>query len=456
MIKNLFRLSLTMMFLVGSVIYTQAQSGKILDKVVAQVGGELILFSDVEEQFSQVSQQQGGNIPDEARCDILQNQIITKLLLNQSRLDSIEVGPDEVEAQLDARFERILAYMQNDETQFVNYYGQSIAETKEEFREDLENQILTERMQSSIVLAASVTPKEVKEFFHSIPKDSLPYFNSEVEVAEIVYPPKVNEEQKRIAREKLADIRDQILAGGSFEELAKKYSDDPGSGRAGGDLGWQRRGSFVTEFEAAAYNLEIGEYSEIVETTYGFHFMKLEGRRGNSVNVRHILIRPEITNEDFDRAKAVLDSIGTLLNIDSLSFSRAVKKFSSEDEQSFSNDGYMLNPATGNTLFEIKDLEPDVYFTLDSMEINQVSGPIEFRTPAGEVSYRIVKLISRTAPHTANLKEDYSKIREACLEQKKGKFINDFVLKKMKETYINIDEDYMVCPNLQSMINGDF
>ncbi len=455
MIKNLFRVTLIGAFLIGS-ITTNAQTGKVLDKVVAKVGGELILFSDIEEQFSQVSQQQGGQLPDAARCEILQNQIITKLMLNQSRLDSIIVGPEEVEAQLDARFERILAYMQNDESQFVAYYGQSIAETKEQFREDLEDQILVERMQSSVVAAASVTPKEVKEFFNSIPQDSLPYFNSEVEVSEIVYPPKVNEEQKEIARKKLEGIRDEILAGGSFEELAKKHSDDPGSGRAGGDLGWQRRGTFVTEFEAAAYNLEIGEYSEIIETMFGFHFMRLEGRRGNSVNVRHILIKPEITNEDLDRAKTVLDSISNLLNIDSLSFSRAVKKYSNEDEQSYSNDGFMLNPSTGNTFFEIKDLDPDIYFTLDTMDINQVSGPIEYRTPAGEISYRIIKLISRTNPHTANLTQDYSKIREACLEQKKGKFINDWVLDKLKETYIDIDPSYMVCPNLQDLTNGNF
>ncbi len=436
-------------------IQSNLNAQKILDKVIAKIGGELILFSEIEEQFSLVSQRQGGEIPDEARCEIVQNQIITKLILNQSRLDSIEVSDIEVEAQLDARFEQILKYMQDDESQFVAYYGQSIAETKEQFREDLKNQLLVERMQASIVADATVTPNEVKEFFGSIPKDSLPYFNSEVEVAEIVYPPKLNDEQKAIAQNKLAEIRAEIVAGGNFEELAKKHSDDPGSGQLGGDLGWQRRGTFVPEFEAAAYNLEIGEMSDLVESQFGFHLLRLEGRRGNSVNVKHILIKPEITKEDLNKAANVLDSLKNLLNIDSLSFSKAVKKFSDENEQSYSNDGFMLNPSTGNTFFEIKDLDPDVYFTLDTMEINQVSSPIEYRAPTGEVSYKIVKLISRTNPHSANLEQDYSKIRTACLEQKKGKFVNDWVLDKIDETFIEIDPSYNVCPNLQALLYNE-
>ena len=450
MIKILKSVVVLILLMLSSNPGLQAQ--RILDKVIAKVGGEFILFSELEEQFSMINQQQGGNLPVETRCELLQNQVVTKLLLNQSKLDSIVVGPDEVEAQLDARFERILAYMQGDESQFVAYYGQSIAETKEQFREDLENQILVERMQANIVMAASVTPKEVKKFFNSIPKDSLPYFNSEVEVAEIVYPPQVNDEQKKIAKDRLIAIKERHLAGESFEELAKNNSDDPGSARAGGDLGWQKRGTFVPEFEATAYNLEEGELSEIIETEFGFHLLRLEGRRGNNIHASHILIKPEITREDLKLAESFLDSLSQELNKDQAGFSAAVKKHSSEDEQSYSNDGFMINPLTGNTFFEIKDLEPDIYFTLDTMEINQVSGPIEFRTQAGEVNYRIIKLLSRTDPHTANLEQDYSKIREAALEQKKSTFINEWVIEKIDDTFIEIDPAYQGCPNLQQIL----
>ena len=167
------------------------------------------------------------------------------------------------------------------------------------------------------------------------------------------------------------------------------------------------------------------------------------------------MIKPEITKEDLNRAVAKLDSIKYLLNIDSISFSRAVKRYSDENEQSFSNDGFMLNPGTGNTFFEIKDLDPDIYFTLDTMELNQVSSPIEFRSQSGEISFRIVKLISRTEPHTANLAQDYSKIRTACLEQKKGKFVNDWVLEKLGQTFIQIDPAYRVCPNLDELLKEE-
>jgi len=449
--KNI-KLNILVLLLLSIGVNAFAQDNMVLDKVITKVGGELILLSDLEQEFALVNQQQGGVLPPEARCEILQNQIVTKLLLNQSRLDSIEVGAEEVEAQLEARIAQILNYMNGDEKQFEAYYGQSINAVKEEFREDLESQLRVERMQGQIVTNASVTPREVKKFFQNIPKDSLPYFNSEVELAEIVYPPKVNDEELEIARAKLVSYRDEILGGAAFEELAKKYSDDPGSARVGGDLGWQRRGTFVPEFEAAAYNLEEGEMSEIIKTEFGYHLLRLEGRRGNTVKVKHILVTPEITGDDLTAANNILDSLRIAITADSLTFSRAVKRFSDENEQSFTNDGFMINPKTGNSFFEIKDLDPDIYFVLDTLTIGQISSPIEFRTPKGEVSYRIVKLISRTSPHTANLDQDYSKIRMAALEQKKGKFVNDWVLDHISDTFIEVDQGYHGCPNLQQIL----
>ena len=236
-----------------------AQDRRVIDKVVGKVGNELILLSEVEDQFDLMRQQRGA-IEDKARCNIVEGLLTQNLLLNQARLDSIAVSEEEVEAQLDARIERILTYMNNDVNQFRNYYGQGINEVKEQFRDDLKNKLLIERMQASIMESITVTPSEVKIFFGKIPKDSLPYFNSEVETAEIVYKPKINDEEKSKAIKLLEEIRDRIINGGEdFAELATKYSQDPGSGKRGGDLGWQRRGTFVPEFEAAAYGLEKGE-----------------------------------------------------------------------------------------------------------------------------------------------------------------------------------------------------
>lgn len=420
---------------------------EVIDKVVATVGGELVLLSEVEEQVALLEAQNGG-LPDNARCQILESLLVSKLMLNQSKLDSIEVADEEVEVQLQARIDRILGFMNGDISQFEAYYGQSINEVKEQFREDLKNQILTDRMRGQVLGGVKVTPSEVKNFFNQIPFDSLPYFNSEVEIGEIVYKPKVNPVEKQKAIDKLEEIRTQIMKdSASFEEMAQKYSDD-GSARIGGDLGWAQRGKFVQAFEAAAYKLEKDEISPVTETEFGLHIIQLLERRGNSIHVRHILVRPEITDADMELARKHLDSIRHLIVNDSMSFSLAVKRHSDENIQSFTNDGRLVNPATGNTFFETGDLDPDIYFTIDTMQINGISAPFEFNDPTGEAYFRLVQLQSRSAPHRANLQLDYSKIRQAAIESKQNEFINAWVEDKIESTYIAIDGLYDNCPNL--------
>ena len=428
---------------------------EIIDKIVAKVGNELVLLSDIEEQYDLIEKER-GTLPDGFRCSLVDNLLAKSLLLTHAKLDSIEVSDDEVDAQLSARIEQILAYMNNDLNQFEEYYGQTVSEVREQFREDLQSQLLVQRMRSTIVADIAITPAEVKKFFASIPKDSLPYFNSEVEIGEIVMSPKVNATEKAKAREKLEDLHKRITEGGEdFAKLAEVFSDDPGSGRAGGDLGWQRRGTFVPEFEAAAYNLDKDEFSEIIETEFGFHLIQMLERRGNSIHTRHILIRPQITDADLALTSAKMDTIRNMLLGDSISFSRAVKRYSDEDIQSFNNDGNMVNPKTGNTFFEIADLEPEVYFTIDTMKVSSVSLPIQFRNQGGEIQYRLVKLKSRTSPHKANLETDYSKIKAAALESKTNIHINNWIQTKIDGTYIMIDPVYNGCPNLNSWLKKD-
>ena len=426
---------------------------EVIDKVVATIGGELVLLSEVEEQHA-LMEAQSGVLPEGARCNIMDQLMASKLLINQAKLDSIEVSDEEVEAQLDARIERILGFMNNDVAQFEAYYGQTINEVKSQFREDLKNQILADRMRSQVMASVTVTPSEVKKFFSSIPADSLPYFNSEVEVGEIVYKPKVNPEERKKTIEKLESIRQRILDGEDFADLASKYSDD-GSARGGGDLGWAKRGKYVPEFEAAAFKLEQNEISPVIESEFGFHIIQMLERRGNSIHVRHILIKPELTDEDLEKAETHLDSVRQLLMADSLTFSQAVKLYSDEDVQSYSNDGRLVNPATGNTFFEIGDLDPDIYFTIDSMEVGSFSKPFEFRDQVGDIYYRIVQLQSRTSPHKANLKQDYSKIQKAAIEAKKSDFISQWIRDKVDATYINIDPLFNDCPVLEKWKEKD-
>ncbi len=434
-------------------VLAQAQPEKaVIDKVVATVGSEIILLSEVQEQLSYARQQQ-QDLPDEYACIVLQNQLVQKLLVNQAKLDSVDVREEEVENQLEARVERLRTYFNQDEQAIEEYYGQNVNAIKEQMRGDMRSQLLAERMQAKITEKATITPSEVKAFFNAIPPDSLPYFNSEVEVREIVYKPQVNAEEKAKARARIEEYRQRITEGGeSFAELAKKYSDDPGSGSKGGDLGWQKRGTFVPEFEATVYNLEPDQISQVIETEFGFHIIQLLERRGNLVHARHILIRSEITEADLDIAIEKLDSIRQLILSNNVTFSTAVKVFGDKNTPSYNNDGRVANPRTGNTFFEVADLDTNIFFAIDGLNPGDITEPVPFRAPDGTRYFRLVQLQSRSKPHKADLKQDYNRIQAAALEQKKGDYIERWVLDKLQKTYLSIGDLYKDCPNLQLLL----
>lgn len=413
---------------------------QVIDRVVATVGGELLLLSELQEQLSLLASQQGTAITPEIRCDVLEQLLTGKLLVNQAQLDSIEVSEVEVESSLDARLDRILGLMNGDLRQFEEYYGQTVSEVRAQFRDDLRDQMLSERMRAQIVAEAQMTPSEVKAFFESIPADSLPYFNSEVEYRELVYEPKVNATQREIALTKITALRDRIVDGGAdFAEIARKNSDDPGSGRAGGELGWAPRGTFVPAFEAAAYRLDIDEVSDVVESPFGFHVIQLLERRGNRVRTRHILIKPEIVRADLELAEGVLDSMRTLIVSDSLLFREAVARVGSDKTQSFTNGGRVTNPADGSTIFEIGDLDPVAFFAIDTLDVGAVTAPVRFEDPSGAVTYKLFQLDSRTTPHKASLRRDYNRIRTAAVESKKAEILSDWVASTIGATFVKLD-----------------
>jgi peptidyl-prolyl cis-trans isomerase SurA len=421
---------------------------EMIDDIIAQVGEEIVLLSEVEEQYSLISEQQ-GNVTEDAKCQIIDQLLSQKLILNQAKLDSVVVADEEIETQLNARIDRILSYMQGDVSQFEAYYGKSVNEVKEEFRQDLRSQITTERMQATILGDVKITPAEVKDFFSLIPKDSLPYFNSEVELGELIFKPSVNDEERLKAMNKAQELRDRIVNDGEdFAELASQYSEDLGSAKLGGDLGWAKRNTFVPEFEASAYTLEKGEISELVETQFGFHVLQLIERRGNTVKVRHILIKPVITQADLDLAAQKVIDIREEISVDSITFSRAVKRFGDDSVQSYNNDGVMVNPKTGNGFFEIGDLEPDIYFAIDTLAVGEMTEPLGFTSPSGESMFRLILLKSRTKPHKADLAQDYSRIQKAALESKKNTFINNWVEEKIESTFIEFTDPYGACNNI--------
>ncbi|MEP7194992.1 MAG: peptidylprolyl isomerase [Saprospiraceae bacterium] len=423
--------------------------GKSVDKIIAKVGSEIVLYSDWQEQISYIKEKQSFLQESEA-CSVLENILIQKFMVHQAKLDSVEVNDDEIESQLNSRIEQILQYMGNDSKKFEEYYGQTVAEVRNRFRDDLKSQLLTEKLQNKIVGKIVVTPKETEHFFNLIPKDSIPYFNSEVEIAEIVIKPKANEIEINKAKDKLSKIIGRIRAGEDFSKLASLYSDDLSSAKEGGNLGWIKRGNLVPEYEAVAYNLEQDSMSGIVESEFGYHLIQLIGRRGNNINTRHILIKPNITQKDYDETKSKLEEIKKQIIKDSFPFEAMVRKYSDKNAETYNSGGQIVNPKTGNSYFEIADLEPDVYFAIDNLKVGEISAVIEAKERDGSKSFKIFKLISRSTPHKANLLQDYAKIQQAAKEQKKSEIFRNWLSIHVPKIYSEIDlEVAQNCPNLE-------
>ena len=419
-------------------------SGLIVDKIVGIVGNEIILQSEVEIQYLSQDFMALQNVSEQkAKCMVFEEMLYQKLLLNQAQKDSVEISDDQVDAELDRRMRFFISQI-GSEQKLEEYYGKSMIEIKTEFRDLIKNQLLIQTMQSKTTENIKVTPFDVRKYFERIPRDSLPFINSEVEIAHIVRKPDVNEDEKKRVKEKLEALRKRILNGEDFGTLAYLYSEDPLSAKKNGELDFVERGSFVPEFEAVAFTLKEDEVSKIVETTYGFHILQLIERRGERINIRHILLIPKVSPYDLSKAKAFLDSIAVLIEDDSLTFAVAVMKFS-EDEDTRLNGGMLINQLDGTRRLETDQLDPVLLFTIDKMQVGEVSMPVLMNTTDGKQAYRLIQLISRTKPHRANLKEDYQRIQNATLNEKQNKGISKWIEKKRANIYVKIDDEYNTC-----------
>jgi peptidyl-prolyl cis-trans isomerase SurA len=303
-------------------------------------------------------------------------------------------------------------------------------------------------MQGTIFANVKVTPSEVKEYFKQIPEDSLPYYNAEVELSQIVKKPGISIEQRQLAIEKIEGILARVQKGEDFAKLAMIYSEDPGSATKGGDLGYVGRGELVTEFEGSAFRLQPGEVSEVVKTKYGYHIIKMLDQKGERIRLSHILIKAQVTSFDLNQAKHFLDSIRTLIIEKNITFEEAVNKFS-EDDESKNQGGLLINPQTGNSSFEIGQLDKSAYFAIDKLVPGDISKPTLFASPDGEQAYRIILLRSESQPHVANLKDDYYKIKAAALQQKQESEMEKWAIGKLRTTYVWLANDYNECPNLK-------
>lgn len=430
---------LSVLFLAVSNAFGQ---GKTIDEIIAVVGDEIILYSDVQIQKNQLKQQGfPGTITD---CMVLEEILFEKLLLNQAKIDSLEVTDDMVNVELEKRLAVFISQIGSVE-KLEAYYGKSMAEIREEFFDVLKDQILVQRMQGTIADGLNVTPQDVTEFYNSIPQDSLPFISASVELAQIVKYPEVSRDEIERVRNRLRDFKNQVESGkDDFETLAALYSQDPGSSSKGGKLGLQSRGTWVPEFDAVAFNLKAGEISAPFKTTFGWHIMQMVERRGEMYDANHILLIPQTTATELMAARNELDSIRLLVVRDSISFAFAASKYS-DDERSKNQNGMLVNNAKGSTIFEMDELDPTVFMAIDTLELGEVSAPFYFQGDNREKGYRIVKLISETEPHRANLKDDYQSLQNMASQKLSAENMDKWVKQKIASTYVKIIPQYVEC-----------
>ncbi|MFN0275617.1 MAG: peptidylprolyl isomerase [Chitinophagales bacterium] len=424
----------------------------VIDKIVGQVDENIILKSDIETVFLQDKQQNNGVLPADYRCSLLQQFIAQKLLIVQAAKDSIIVTDDQVEYELDRRIRYFVSLFGSTE-RMEEYYGKTVLEMKEEFRGDIRSQLLAQTMQETLFGEVSISPSEVKEFFSKIPKDSLPYYNAEVEVAQIVIIPEPTAEQKAYAKEKTEDLRKRVINGENFESIAEIYTDDRDEeGNARIELGCVGRGQFVPEFEAAAFKLAPGEISEVVQTQFGYHLIKLISRQGNTICLKHMLIMPKTTATNMNIATKKLDSIRSEITAGKINFYNAASKYSM-DEYSKLTGGNIENPNTGEAYFEINQLEPEMYYLIEKMSPGEISKVTQYTTQDGKKAVRIVLLKSQSQPHIASIETDYNRMQQAALQEKKFRLMDEWLREKVKSVYLKIDPVYSDCENLNELVN---
>ena len=418
-----------------------AQQAQVIDKVVAVVGSNIILQSEIEEQYMQYRLQ--GGIKGSAssiRCEILEDLLFR--MLNQAELDSITVTDEQIDSDVE-RYVRYYISQLGSIEKLEKYYDKNIAEIKDDLHKQLKEKQLMEEVQRSIVSGVNATPSDVREFYRSIPRDSIPMVSAQYEIAELVKKPPITLDEKLAVKDELYALRARILKGERFSTLARIYSEDPGSASKGGELGFQGRGDFVPEFEAAAFSLKEGEISEVIETEYGFHILQLIERRGDYVNVRHILRTLKVSPEALEQAYNELDSIARLIRLDSITFDEAVKEFSDEPDKV--NGGYLVNEMTGSTLFAAEDLDQQVSVVINRLQVGEVSDPVPMKTSNGKDAYRLLIIKKKTTPHKANLKDDYALIQQWTMQKQREDAINKWIAAKSNKAYVKISDDYCNC-----------
>lgn len=426
----------------------QAQQAKVLvDKIVGILGDKIVLKSDLLNYIDDMKRR-GGEVPADAECVLLERMLMDKALVLQAEKDSLPISDEEVEAEIDQRIRYFIMEFGGKEA-VEQVAGRTIFQMKEDFRQSVKERRLADAMRAKIVEFIKITPQETKVYYDKIPKDSLRFYETELVVGQIILYPKAGRELEKFAIDELTDYKRQIESGKSFENLARLYSEDPGSKANGGRYEINKNEKqWDPDFKSAAFRLKDGQVSPVIKTKFGYHIIQMVSRNGDDAVIRHILRIPEVTQDEIDQALSKMDTIRSKLIAGNMSFGEAVEKFS-DDENSKFTAGLVMDQS-GSTSVTIDALDKDIVKQLGSLKIGEYSKPIAFQDERGKKGVRLIYLQNKTEPHRENLRDDYNKVAMRALEEKKNLAIEKWFMSRLPTYYTMIDAEYQSCPAIKN------
>lgn len=433
--------------IIANVLFVSApliSQKNIVDEVIAVVGDNAILMSDVEYQYQQAVMQ-GMSAKGDLKCKLFEQQLIQKLMLNQAVLDSVEVSENNVISEVDRRMNEFINRAGGRE-KLEEWFNKSVLQIKREQMTVVRDQMLTESMQRTITEKIEPTPSQVRAYYRKTSQDSLPMVPVQYEIQKIAVYPQIDQIEIDRVKARLRDFQKQVADGRDFATLAVLYSEDPGSATSGGDLGWSTRGSLVPEFANVAFNMqEVNKVSKIVQTEYGYHIIQLLEKKGERVHVRHILMKPKVSPDANKEAIHRLDSVSKLITDEELTFEEAALYYSM-DKDTRNNGGLMVNMRTQSSNFELAAIdEPQLAKELQKLKEGEFSKPLSIKDDKGHDVFVIIKQKRRIDTHRANLKDDYQLIQSIMNEKRKQDAIEDWIKEKQLDTYITIGDDWINC-----------
>jgi peptidyl-prolyl cis-trans isomerase SurA len=442
--------SLLAFWILGQAQAQETATGQVVDKIVAKVDNNILLESEVQKSYLEALSQAQQGIEAPTRCTVFESLLINKLMVAKAVVDSVIVTDGEVLLEANNRFAMVMQQFGGDEAMLAEMYGKTAEQLKAELEEVMREQLIVRKMRKTITDGITVSPAEVRAFYLNIPKDSLPLFTSEATVGQIVRKPETSPKVREEIIAQLKQFKEAIASGEStFAELAKAYSEDPGSGAQGGDLGFFRRGELAPEYEATALGLRLGEISDPIETQFGFHMIQLLENKGSTFNTRHILRIPKASEEDIVKSERYLDSLKKEVLAGKIDFAKAAKEYS-QDRTTSDAGGFFTDPATTSNRLSLRTLEdPVLYFTIDTMKVGDITPPIRFEDPREGTKVRILFYKARYPAHKANLEDDYEKLKAATLRGKEDEVLSKWFVTAKEDIFIDIDPAYDRCDALK-------